>query len=131
MEKVEKVEKMKKAEISEKTKKVGVTEKKERVDKNVSLYQQRLARHLDELKWLYMELYDSQEHFDDLLKHLEQFYQERKPTLKKLDQTREKQPDWYRKNGMLGMMLYVWNSSQHWRNRNRRIRSSRLASATY
>ena len=75
MEKVEKVEKMKKAEISEKTKKVGVTEKKERVDKNVSLYQQRLARHLDELKWLYMELYDSQEHFDDLLKHLEQFYQ--------------------------------------------------------
>ncbi len=107
MEKVEKVEKMKKAEISEKTKKVGVTEKKERVDKNVSLYQQRLARHLDELKWLYMELYDSQEHFDDLLKHLEQFYQERKPTLKKLDQTREKQPDWYRKNGMLGMMLYV------------------------
>ena len=71
MEKVEKVEKMKKAEISEKTKKVGVTEKKERVDKNVSLYQQRLARHLDELKWLYMELYDSQEHFDDLLKHLE------------------------------------------------------------
>ena len=61
MEKVEKVEKMKKAEISEKTKKVGVTEKKERVDKNVSLYQQRLARHLDELKWLYMELYDSQD----------------------------------------------------------------------
>ena len=107
MEKVEKVETMKKAAMPEKTETAGKIEKTGQADKDASLYQQRLARHLDELKWLYMELYDSQDHFDDLLNHLEQFYQERKPALKKLDQSREKQPDWYRKNGMLGMMLYV------------------------
>ncbi|MCI8269914.1 MAG: amylosucrase [Lachnospiraceae bacterium] len=93
--------------MPEKTETAGKIEKTGQADKDASLYQQRLARHLDELKWLYMELYDSQDHFDDLLNHLEQFYQERKPALKKLDQSREKQPDWYRKNGMLGMMLYV------------------------
>lgn len=72
-----------------------------------NIYQTRLERHLDELKWLYMELYDNQWFFDDLMTHLHQFYEERKSSLKKLDETREKNPDWYRKNGMLGMMLYV------------------------
>ncbi len=71
------------------------------------IYTKRLERHLDELKWLYMELYNSQKHFDDLLDHMQQFYDERKSSLKKLDQVREQQPGWYRKNGMLGMMLYV------------------------
>ncbi len=72
-----------------------------------NIYHARLERHLDELKWLYMELYDNQWFFDDLMAHLYQFFAERKPSLKKLDETREKNPDWYRKNGMLGMMLYV------------------------
>ena len=32
-----------------------------------NIYQTRLERHLDELKWLYMELYDNQWFFDDLM----------------------------------------------------------------
>ena len=62
---------------------------------------------MDELKWLYMELYDSTEHFESLLNNLEQFYDQRKAELKVLDKKREQDPGWYRKNGMLGMMLYV------------------------
>jgi len=30
------------------------------------IFETRLTRHMDELKWLYMELYDSTEHFESL-----------------------------------------------------------------
>ena len=70
-------------------------------------YSRRLGRHLDELKWLYMELYDSQEHWEELLAAMKQFAMQRKSSLKKLDETREQDPGWYRSSGMLGMMLYV------------------------
>lgn len=75
--------------------------------KSEQIYRRRLERHLDELRWLYMELYNSQEMFDGFCQQLYEFYQERKPSLKKLDEQREQEPGWYRKNGMLGMMLYV------------------------
>ncbi|MCI8764975.1 MAG: amylosucrase [Lachnospiraceae bacterium] len=119
MEKVEKFESTKKETQAPKALKAGNVEhvgkagekisagKTERPEKEDGVYQERLARHLDELKWLYMELYGNQGFFEDLLKNLSRFYEERKPSLKKLDQAREQQPDWYRKNGMLGMMLYV------------------------
>ena len=32
------------------------------------IFETRLTRHMDELKWLYMELYDSTEHFESLFK---------------------------------------------------------------
>ena len=70
-------------------------------------YSRRLGRHLDELKWLYMELYDSQEYWEELLAAMKQFAMQRKSSLKKLDETREQDPGWYRSSGMLGMMLYV------------------------
>ena len=119
MEKVEKFESTKKETQAPKALKAGNVEhvgkagekisagKTERPEKEDGVYQERLVRHLDELKWLYMELYGNQGFFEDLLKNLSRFYEERKPSLKKLDQAREQQPDWYRKNGMLGMMLYV------------------------
>lgn len=81
--------------------------KKQEADCKDKTYQDRLERHMDELKWLYMELYDSQEYFDSLLENLKDFYGQRKPDLKKQDMAREQEPGWYRKNGMLGMMLYV------------------------
>ncbi len=34
--------------------------------KNDQLWKRRLDRYLDELKWLYMELYDNQQMFDGL-----------------------------------------------------------------
>ena len=74
--------------------------------KSDRIYNERLGRHLDELKWLYMELYDSQEHFDELLTGLRRFYDERKTALRTLDEAREQDKNWFRRNGMLVMMLY-------------------------
>ena len=93
-----------KAKVVQKDEKAEPVREAEKEDRS---FETRLGRHMDELKWLYMELYDSQEHFDDLLKNLKGFYEDRKASLKDLDKAREKDPGWYRRNGMLGMMLYV------------------------
>lgn len=70
-------------------------------------YNLRLSEYIDELKWLYMELYDSQYYFDELLTNIHNIYLERKDELKKLDIERLKNPNWYKGNNMLGMMMYV------------------------
>lgn len=74
-------------------------------------FNQRLHKHYDELKWLYCELYQDDEqllvHFDDLMKQIKEFYIARPNYLKELDKEREQQPDWYKGNKLLGMMMYV------------------------
>ena len=71
-------------------------------------FQKRFSRHYDELKWLYFELYSGQEQaFEALCQNMYQFYLDRKNSLKELDTTREQHPDWYKKNDLLGMMMYV------------------------
>ena len=73
-----------------------------------SEYQRRLARHYDELKWLYCELYQGQQWaFDDLCQNLKKIYKYRKEDLKELDRIREADPEWYKKNDVIGMMMYV------------------------
>ena len=72
-------------------------------------YKRRFDRHIDELKWLYMEVYQNEWMFDELCKEMYRFYRERKDSLKKMDRAREEKPDWFKKNDMLGMMLYVDN----------------------
>ena len=73
-------------------------------------YQTRLNERIDELKWLYYELYHGDaQGFRYLLRILEDFYQHRSASLKALDRRREKDPDWYRGNDIVGMMLYVDN----------------------
>lgn len=42
----------------------------------------RLNRHMDELRWLYMELYDNGSMFAELCSQLEAFYKERGTELK-------------------------------------------------
>lgn len=74
-----------------------------------STFEQRLKRHHDELRWLYMELYDNSSMFAELCDQLRAFYLERKEALKKLDSHREAFPDWYKQNDMLGMMFYIDN----------------------
>ncbi|MCD7736159.1 MAG: alpha-amylase family protein [Lachnospiraceae bacterium] len=64
---------------------------------------------MDELRWLYMELYNNGSMFAELCGQMERFYQERGAALKKLDQARENDPGWYRQNDMLGMMFYIDN----------------------
>ncbi len=74
-----------------------------------SIYQERLNRHYDELKWLYMELYDNKSMFDELCEQMKSFYLERMEALRSTDLSREANPDWYKKNDMLGMMFYIDN----------------------
>lgn len=73
------------------------------------VYEKRLERHHDELRWLYMELYDNSSMFAELCDNMERFYRERSRALKSGDARREKHPDWYRQNDMLGMMFYIEN----------------------
>lgn len=71
-------------------------------------FEERFARHYDELKWLYCELYENRmDAFEELCEQLWYWYQNRKADLKKLDRKREKDPDWYKRNDLLGMMMYV------------------------
>ena len=76
--------------------------------KRTKEFDQRFARHYDELKWLYCELYENRmDAFEELCDQLWYWYSERKGELKKLDRRREKDPDWYKRNDLLGMMMYV------------------------
>ena len=61
--------------------------------KTTQEYQKRLQRHLDELKWLYCELYPGREDmFTQLCEQMEAWYQERPESEKKLDREREQEP---------------------------------------
>lgn len=77
--------------------------------KEEALFQSRLARHLDELRWLYMELYRDDSMLTELMEHLRRFAGERSASLKKRDLEREAAPQWYKSNDLTGMMLYIDN----------------------
>ena len=82
-------------------------EKREK--KNDSIFQHRLERHHDELRWLYMELYQNGDMFAELCSQMYEYYNCRSKKLKERDLKREKEPDWYHGKDMLGMMLYTDN----------------------
>ena len=71
------------------------------------IYEGRLKKHMDELKWLYMELYDAPDMFEELCGNMSRVYKERKKALKELDLKREADPEWFKGNDMLGMMIYT------------------------
>ena len=68
----------------------------------------RFARHADELKWLYMELYHGDqkawEYFTGMLYRM---WESRPESLRKLDREREADMAWYRGHSMVGMLMYV------------------------
>lgn len=90
-------------------KKEEIAQTKEKVSRAEIVYRRRFDRHLEELRWLYMELYDNGSMFAELCGQLHRFYEERAKDLKKKDAEREKCPGWYRGNDMLGMILYIDN----------------------
>ncbi len=77
--------------------------------KTDEIFEERLKRHHDELRWLYMELYDNGDMFAELCENLHAFALEREQYLMELDREREQNPEWFRGNDMLGMMLYIDN----------------------
>ena len=79
-----------------------------KIVKKTAEYIKRFEERYDELKWLYCELYNNNmEAFDWLCDSLYGYYQERNADLKKLDRSRVKNPDWYKQNDLLGMMMYT------------------------
>lgn len=78
------------------------------LEQDVKEFQDRLSRYYDELKWLYCELYENQmDSFEALCSMMQQYYHNRKESLRKLDQKRLQDPEWYKGNRLFGMMLYV------------------------
>ena len=62
----------------------------------------------DELKWLYFEQYPGREdQFEALCGIIRQRSEERSADLKALDAKRLADPDWYKRNDMVGMMMYT------------------------
>ena len=74
-----------------------------------ALFRQRLARHHDELRWLYMELYDNGSMFAELCDQMYRYAEARSAALKERDAAREADPNWYKHRDLLGMMLYIDN----------------------
>ena len=70
-------------------------------------FSDRMMKHYGELKWLYVELYNSEEHFEALCDQMYEWYANRSEALKNLDREREANPDWYKKNDLVGMMMYT------------------------
>ncbi len=77
--------------------------------KGDNVYLKRLERHHDELRWLYMELYDNDSMFAELTDNMRQFYLDRDKELKKQDEKRASDLGWYKQNDLLGMMFYIDN----------------------
>ena len=69
-------------------------------------YAARLARHRDELDWLFMELYDDRDALNRFYMMLEEADAGRPQDLRALDDKREQRPDWFREGRMYGMTMY-------------------------
>ena len=69
-------------------------------------YAARLARHKDELDWLFMELYDDRDALGRFYAMLEEADAARPQDLCALDIAREAKPNWYRESRMYGMTMY-------------------------
>ncbi len=78
-------------------------------EKEGILFQNRMARHMDELRWLYMELYNNDSMFAELCQKMYEFSKERTAALKKRDLEREADSEWYKSNALTGMMMYIDN----------------------
>ena len=73
----------------------------------MTAFERRLKDRRDELSWLYMELYDHRPSLEALLQAVETLAAQRPDALRRLDQRREKDPDWFRAGKMLGVTMYT------------------------
>jgi amylosucrase len=78
---------------------------KENVPKEFS---NRFEARREELSELYLSLYPGQEDFfSELCSEMLQYYKDRPASLRKLDAQREQDANWYKRNDLLGMMMYT------------------------
>lgn len=79
------------------------------VNNTEKIFTQRMEKHQDELRWLYMELYGNDAMYAELCEQMHEYYLKRSTELKKRDIKKEKNSDWFKEKEMLGMMLYIDN----------------------
>ena len=102
-------EEAKAAETARKAEEEAKAAEEAKKEENDRIFAQRLERHHDEFRWLYMELYGNDDMFAELCDQMKRYYDERNDKLKTLDAEREAEGEWYRKRDMLGMMMYIDN----------------------
>ncbi len=70
------------------------------------IFKARFDARFDELKWLYISLYNNYDMLEDLNHNLYNIYMARGDELRALDLEREKTPNWYKAPGMFGVTMY-------------------------
>ena len=70
------------------------------------MIEERRKRYEKELHEKYLQLYHNEQCYEELMQMLEEAYQNRPAELRRLDDRREKEPNWYRNRTMLGMTMY-------------------------
>ena len=71
------------------------------------IFYQRLQQFGPELKELHGQLYHSEKDYDDFVAMMERAFAERSDALKTLDASREQNPEWFRGQDVLGMLVYT------------------------
>lgn len=79
------------------------------VNNTEKIFAQRMEKHQDELRWLYMELYGNDAMYAELCEQMHDYYSKRSTELRKRDIKKEKNTNWFKEKEMLGMMLYIDN----------------------
>ncbi|MBP3522188.1 MAG: alpha-amylase family protein [Clostridia bacterium] len=67
----------------------------------------RYARAAQEMKRLYLSLYHDEHAYDYFAGMLRRCHEARRPALRALDAQRAEQPDWFKKQDVLGMLMYT------------------------
>lgn len=108
---VTKTKKTKKTETAKQTKKKIVNKnilKNKKFDENI--FEARLHKYYDELKWLYCELYQDNKNalafLEELVAQLKIFAESRADYLRALDEIRPVENNWYKDNKLIGMAMY-------------------------
>lgn len=70
------------------------------------VYQFRMQKHECELHRKYMELYQNEESYKELIASMNEAFLKRSAELKELDSKREKETTWFRNRNMLGITMY-------------------------
>lgn len=71
-----------------------------------TILEKRKQRHVHELHRKYLELYQNEKCYEELMQSIEKAFEQRSSDLKQLDCKREKEPTWYRNGNMLGVTMY-------------------------
>ena len=71
------------------------------------IFDNRFAQAAQEMKRMYLSLYHDEHAFDYFAGMLRRCHEARRPVLRAIDEERAEQPDWFKKQDVLGMLMYT------------------------